>query len=341
MSANWQHRWHPLRQEWVQIAAQSAGRPWSGARVGARTETVPEHDPGCYLCPRVTRATGATNPDYVGPFAFDNDFANLVADPPGLQSEDADPLHRTALPRGRCRVLCWSERHDLTLADLSTAEMAAVVALWRDEYLTLAADPTIHQVIVFENKGVEIGVSNLHPHGQVYATDFVTDTAARQRHAQASYLAEHGRPLLQDLLARPTYDGALLVSANTTWRAIVPFFARFPFEVWIVPERSFSHLGEASVPELSDLASLYRDVVRRFDAVFEQRTPHNTLLHNAPCDDHPDNAAVGFHIVVQCPLRAPGMLKYMGGYEQSAGNIVNPVQPEDAAKRLRGAGATV
>ncbi|MEM6987518.1 MAG: galactose-1-phosphate uridylyltransferase [Pseudomonadota bacterium] len=341
MSANWQHRWHPLREEWVQIAAQSSGRPWSGARVEDAAAAPPRHDPGCYLCPGVTRASGDTNPDYTGPFAFDNDFANLRPDAEGEETGDADPLRRTARPRGRCRVLCWSERHDLTLADLGPKDMLGVVQLWRDEFVALAREPGIRQVIIFENKGVEIGVSNLHPHGQIYATDFVTDTATRQRNAQVRYRAERGTHLLQDLLVRPEYRDELFVAGNASWRAIVPFFARFPFEVWIVPERAFAHIDEASDAELADLAEVYGAVVRQFDQLFQRRTPHNTLLHNAPCDGHEDNAAVCFHIVVQCPLRAPGMLKYMGGYEQSAGNIVNPVQPEDAAKRLRDAGASV
>lgn len=339
MSANWQHRWHPLRAEWVQIAANSSGRPWSGAVVESSVDKRVVRDPSCYLCPGVTRASGETNPMYTGPWAFDNDFASLSPDPPGEAAMQTDPLHRTALPRGRCRVLCWSERHDVTLADLSQTEMAAVVMLWRDEYLMLSADPGIHQVLIFENKGVEIGVSNLHPHGQIYATDFVTDNAKRYRAAQAKYFAEQGSFLLQDLLKREAYSDTLRIAGNANWRAIVPFFARFPFEVWIVPERAVSHLGQLSELELAQLAELYSDVVRRFDRLFQRRTPHNTLLHNAPCDDHPDNPAVGFHLVVQCPLRAPGVLKYLGGYEQAAGNIVNPVQPENAAARLRGTGS--
>lgn len=341
MSSAWEHRWHPLRGEWVQIAAQSAGRPWSGATVEAESgDDRVEHDPGCYLCPGVQRAHGDVNPDYDGPFAFDNDFANLVAEPPGDThgSVEHDPLYCTQPPVGRCRVLCWTPRHDLTLADFDASAMHAVVQLWADEYLTLASDPAIAQVSIFENKGVEVGVSNLHPHGQVYATDFVSDTGQRERATQAQYRRDVGEPLLQSLLARAEYQSDLRVDANAHWVAIVPFFARFPFEVWIVPRRTVAHIGDTTDAERAALGAVYGAVLRRFDALFQRRTPHNTLLHNAPCDDHPDNALFGFHLVVQCPLRAPGMLKYLGGYEQLAGNIVNPVMPESAAKALQQAG---
>lgn len=338
MSANWQHRWHPLRSEWVQISAQSANRPWSGATVDVQaSERAPRHDPDCYLCPGVTRANGQLNPEYADTFAFDNDFACLVPHPQGESSGDLklDPLRCSAPPTGRCRVLCWTPRHDLTLADFDDAALCGVVQLWHNEYNQLAADPDIAQVTLFENKGVEVGVSNLHPHGQVYASAFVTDTAKRERAAQASYLRHHSEPLLQALIARPEYREELAVASNAHWVAIVPYFARFPFEVWCVPRRHVGHVGLLTDTEQSSLASLYGEVLRRLDVLFNRRTPHNTMLHNAPCDSHPDNAACGFHLVVQCPLRAPGVLKYLGGYEHLAGNIVNPVQPEVAAKSLR------
>ncbi len=343
MSTAWEHRWHPVRGEWVQIAAQSAARPWAGATVGADERDQPlEHDPSCYLCPGVQRAHGDVNPHYTAPYAFDNDFANLVADPPGeaVGRVEQDPLHCTRPPLGRCRVLCWTPRHDLTLADFDDAAMRPVVDLWAAEFTALASDPSIAQVSIFENKGVEVGVSNLHPHGQVYATGFVSEIGQRERETQARYQRDTGNPLLQSLLNRPEYQTDLLVECNTHWVAIVPFFARYPFEVWIVPRRALCHIGETDDSERSALGALYCAVLRRFDALFQRRTPHNTLLHNAPCDDHPDNAAFGFHLVVQCPLRAPGMLKYLGGYEQLAGNIVNPVLPESAAKALRDAEET-
>ena len=334
-SGNWQRRWQPLLGQWVIVSASTAARPWSGAMARGTTEEKPRHDPDCYLCPRVVRANGTENPDYRGAFAFDNDFPSLSFDAPD-PGEGKAPLARTAPAHGRCRVLCWSERHDATLASLSDGEMRAVVRLWRDEYRRLAAEPGIANVLLFENKGTEIGVSNLHPHGQIYATDFVTDTATRLRESQAAHArANGGASLLQDMLAGPPVRDDLVVERGERHSVIVPFAARFAYESWIVPHRSVGSVAEMDDAELDELAALYRRQVRRYDLVFHRSAPNVTLLHNVPCDDHPDNAHWSFHLAFHPPLRDPEKMKFLAGFESGAGNIVNPLQPEHAAERLR------
>jgi len=359
--ANWQRRWQPLLDQWVIVSASSAARPWSGALAQGGTTRPPAHDPGCYLCPRVTRANGAVNPDYRGAFAFDNDFPSLSfdapepgaarpgscrpgSDRPGAGHTEAgigdavDPLTRTGPAHGRCRVLCWSERHDATLASLAPEEMRSVTRLWRDEYRTLAADPRIRNVLIFENKGTEIGVSNLHPHGQVYATDFVTDTAMRMREAQARYAAANDdASLLQALLDGDAVQSALVVERGAHHSTIVPWAARFAFETWIVPHRHVGHVGDMTDVELDDLAALYQRQVRRYDVLFGRSAPNVTLLHNAPCDDDPADAHWCFHLAFHPPLRDPDKMKFLAGFESGSNNIVNPVQPEHAAAQLRAA----
>ena len=366
-SGNWQRRWQPLLGQWVIVSASSADRPWSGALATGATDEKPAHDPACYLCPRVTRASGTSNPDYTGAFAFDNDFPSLSFDAPLARDED-DPLARTAPAHGRCRVLCWSERHDATIASLGAEALVGVGRLWRDEYRALSADPRIANVLIFENKGTEIGVSNLHPHGQIYATDFVTNTATRMREAQARYARERGgASLLQDMLrgeavqgargpdgADPgdahrnvdapdagasgkgeTRSGSLVVERGEHFSVIVPWAARFAYETWIVPHRHVASVGEMDESELAELLTLYQRQVRRYDVLFARTAPNVTLLHNAPCDDHADNAHWCFHLAFHPPLREPDKMKFLAGFESGADNIVNPVQPERAAGRLR------
>jgi len=230
MSGNWERRWHPLREEWVLIASTSASRPWSGAIARGHSQHVPAHDPSCYLCPRVTRANNTANPDYRGVYVFDNDFPSLSMDAPAVHRDD-DVLASVAPAHGRCRVLCWSERHDATLASLTTEQIKAAARCWQEEYTTLSQDPRIEHVLIFENKGTEIGVSNLHPHGQIYALNFVSDTAMRMRRAQARYATERpGQSLLQDMLARAELGKSQVIERHTHWSVIVPFAARFAFE---------------------------------------------------------------------------------------------------------------
>ena len=332
--SNWQRRWQPLLSQWVIVSANSAARPWTGAVTAATAMPLPEHDDTCYLCPRVTRANGAVNPDYRGAFAFDNDFPALSMQAPDTRNED--PLLRIDAALGRCRVLCWSERHNATLASLAPDDMSKVMSLLRYEYLELAAEPGIKNVLIFENKGTEIGVSNLHPHGQIYATGFVTDTAQRMRSAQATWARQHpNSSLLQSLLQHRHTQQTLLVDRDEHFSVIVPFAARFAFETWIVPNRHVSSLAALSTPELTSLGRLYQRQVRRYDLLFNRSAPNVTLLHNAPCDNHEDNEHWCFHLAFHPPLRDPETLKYLAGFESGSNNIVNPIRPEEAAEQLR------
>ena len=191
-------------------------------------------------------------------------------------------------------------------------------------------------VLVFENKGVEIGVSNLHPHGQVYATSFVTDTATRMRRAQAAYARDNrGASLLPDLLRTDHVRKRLIVDSNAHFDVVVPFAARFPYETWIVPRRPIPSLVDATEAELDALGPLYREQVRRYDCLFGREAPDVTLVHQAPTDGDPDNAHHCFHVALQPPLRSPTTMKFLAGFESGANNIVNPVRPEDAANALR------
>lgn len=339
MSDNWQRRWQPLLQQWVLISARSAARPWSGAMAVSNKVDSPEHDPGCYLCPRVKRANGQDNPDYSGAFAFDNDFPSLSFDAPATpNSDNASVTGITAPAHGQCRVLCWSERHDATLANLSDAEMQAVARLWQAEYQVLSQHEDITNVLIFENKGVEIGVSNLHPHGQIYATSFLTDTALRMRDAQVKFAeANAGASLLQQLLNDDNTQAHLVVERGAHFSVIVPFAARFAYETWIVPHRHVQSLSQMSEAELDDLARLYQRQVRRYDVLFNRSAPNITLLHNAPCnsDEDEQNQHWCFHLAFHPPLRDPEKMKFLAGFESGANNIVNPVQPELAAEQLR------
>jgi UDPglucose--hexose-1-phosphate uridylyltransferase len=339
MIGNWQRRWQPLLQQWVLISARSAARPWSGAISSGEYNILPSHDPDCYLCPRVVRANGLSNPDYVGAYAFNNDFPSISFDAPDSPADVTSNWQTSTAPaHGKCRVLCWSQRHDTTLASLSIKDMRNVVRLWQTEYTQLSSTPGIANVLIFENKGVEIGVSNLHPHGQIYATSFLTDTATRMQSAQANYASTHANEsLLVSLLNDPHTQQHLMVERNTYFSVMVPFAARFAFETWIVPHRHISSLSDMSDAELDELAMVYQRQVRRYDLLFQRSAPNITLLHNAPCS--PDEAVLNqhwcFHIAFHPPLRDPEKLKYLAGFESGSNNIVNPVQPEVAAQQLR------
>ena len=158
-------RRNALTGEWVLVSSGRTSRPWQGSTEAPAAVGRPQYDPGCYLCPGNTRATGDRNPDYDETFVFTNDFAALQPDV-GHETVDDGLLQAESEP-GTCRVICYSPRHDLDLASMDTAGIRTVVDLWSDQVADLAKEHTWVQV--FENRGATMGASNPHPHGQVWA----------------------------------------------------------------------------------------------------------------------------------------------------------------------------
>jgi UDPglucose--hexose-1-phosphate uridylyltransferase len=195
----WEERWHPLRREWVIVSSHRNDRPWLGETVDEGRETEAPYDPTCYLCPRNTRISGKTNPDYQSVYVFDNDHPCVGPDAPA-ELEAVPSVYQSRRANGIARVVCYTPRHDLTLAELTQPEIVRLLETFREQYLELGDRPEVRHVLSFENKGEVVGVSNPHPHAQIYATNFVFRTIETEVQASAEHLAEHGRPLLRDVI---------------------------------------------------------------------------------------------------------------------------------------------
>jgi UDPglucose--hexose-1-phosphate uridylyltransferase len=334
--SNWERRWHPLLQEWVIIAATTSERPWSGARVNTEASGSPEFDPGCYLCPTVKRASGQVNPDYKKPFAFTNDFASFSLDAPDVHRNEP-PFEITEPVHGVCRVLCFTQKHNTTLAELSLDEIKNVVALWKEEFSWLSEKDEIKNVLIFENKGKAIGVSNPHPHGQIYATGFIPRIVQRELDSAVSYHKEKNSCIFCDLVKHELTNKDRIILENEHFVVFIPFFARFVYETYLMPKRHVARITDLTEAETESLAQIFKDTIVKFDNLYGISFPNITMQHNAPCDGNPDNDLFHFHIEFYPPMRDPDKLKYLAGFESGGGNIINPVMPEDAVKRLRDA----
>src|SRR6478735_10700838 len=207
----WEERWHPLREEWVIVAAHRQSRPWAGAEVGGQTPRPPAFDPTCYLCPGNARVGGAVNPRYTGTFVFDNDHPCVGMNAP-RELAAAPGIYLTRPATGVARVVCYSPRHDVTLAELDVDGVDALLATWQDQMRELAAHPDVAFVLIFENKGEAVGVSNPHPHCQIYATNFVFKYIETELHAGARHRQETGRVLFEDVIAAERSDGRRVLS---------------------------------------------------------------------------------------------------------------------------------
>ena len=199
LSTHPHRRFNPLTRNWVLVSPHRGERPWQGQVEAAPAETSTQYDPNCYLCPGNARAGGVRNPAYMGTFVFENDFAALRPDVPAGEVQERELLVARS-EAGRCRVVCFSPRHDLTLARMNVEEIKAVVDTWCDEFASFGNQANIRAVQIFENRGTMMGCSNPHPHGQIWANENVPDELAREVASQQAYLEKHQRGLLEDYL---------------------------------------------------------------------------------------------------------------------------------------------
>lgn len=259
-------RYDPLGDEWVLVSPQRTQRPWLGEQGVAEARPIRSHDPDCYLCPGNLRANGERNPDYRGPFVFANDFPALEADVADQASAAADdPYFRFAPARGEARVLCFSPDHSRTLPELDHAAVTAVIDCWSAQAAELGA--RYRWVQIFENKGAQMGCSNPHPHGQVWATDVVPHLPAIECRTQAAWLADHGEALLAGLMRREA-DGLRSVVETRDWLAIVPYWAKWPFETLLLPKFAAQHLPDLNAGQRADLADAIGQLTRAYDRLF-------------------------------------------------------------------------
>jgi UDPglucose--hexose-1-phosphate uridylyltransferase len=295
---------------------------------------LPQYDPGCYLCPGNERAGGARNSDYRGTFVFDNDFPAIEADVPA-GSLDEGGLLRAEAERGVCRVVCFSPRHDLTLAKMAAADIRGVVDVWAEQHRELAARPDLSYVQIFENRGAMMGCSNPHPHGQIWATSSLPDEPAKELRTQTAYRAEKGSTLLGDYLRLELEAGERVVCANDHFVAAVPFWAFWPFETLLMPRRDVRRLEDLSADERNGLAELLAELTRRYDGLFETSFPYSMGFHAAPADgqEHPEWVLHG-HFYPPL-LRSATVKKFRVGFEM-LGTPQRDLTPETAAERLRG-----
>jgi UDPglucose--hexose-1-phosphate uridylyltransferase len=331
--AAWEERWHPLREEWVIIAAHRQNRPWIGATVAAREEPTPPYLPDCYLCPGNRRVSGIVNPDYQSTFVFDNDHPCVGMDAPEYSSSNRSP-YRSRPAQGYARVICYSARHDLTMPELPLSAIEEIVQLWQQQTLDLGNRSVVNHVLLFENKGEVVGVSNPHPHAQVYATNFVFKTIETELHASQRYLRETGHALFADIIAAEQADGRRILYEDEYTIAFVPYFARYAYEVYIAPKRRVAHVHALREAEVESLARALKSVTVRYDNLWQMSFPYVMALHQAPTDTG-DYSSFHFFIAFHPPLRQPSVLKYLAGPEIGGGNFVSDTLPEEKAAELR------
>jgi len=330
----WENRWHPLLERWVTITSHRGARPWQGA-YASETSAGLSHDPSCYLCPRGLRVSGAKNPDYAEVFVFDNDH-------PAFDHNAPEPLpvggvYQSAKANGICRVMCYTPDHAGRLSELSSAGMQAVINVWRDQTEELMQRDDIEQVFIFENNGEIVGVSNPHPHCQIYGVPFVFPSTKQIASAVSRYRTRQHADLFAAIVAEEEQDGRRLLTKNADWVAFVPYFAQLPYETWIVPRQPIATLSGASAASLAHLGQVLSQVLKMQDRLWASPQSYILSLHQAP-KPYVGNHDFRFFLQIQPMLRGPGLQKYLAGIETAAGHFLNDGSPEEKAAELKATG---
>lgn len=327
-------RFNPLTGEWVLVSPHRSHRPWDGQLETEDASAPIPYDPECYLCPGNARANGIRNPEYTSTFVFTNDFAALR---PGVEPKRADDSGRGLLlaesESGTCKVLCFSPRHDLTLARMSIPEITKIVDVWSEQVAEIGSLPDIKYVQIFENRGTMMGCSNPHPHGQIWANHTIPNEPRKEQDSQRLYKSEYGACLLCDYLkieaAKPR-----VVLENDHFTALVPFWAVWPFEILVVSKRHARDLTLLDPAERGGLADILKGVTMRYDNLFATSFPYSMGFHQAPTDREP-HPEWHLHAHFYPPLlRSAAIRKFMVGYEMLA-SPQRDITPEDAAATLR------
>lgn len=315
-------RYNPLLGEWLATATHRQDRTF-----------LPPKD-FCPLCPTKPgmHPTEVPEPDY-DLVAFENRFPSLKKDPPE-PALASDGIYQVERGRGICEVVLYSSNHGTTLAAEPVERIYKLIKVWQNRFAELESHDFIKYVFIFENKGEAVGVTLHHPHGQIYAYPFVPPVAKKELRRMRRYKRETGRCLMCDIIEKERHFEKRIVTANESFVAYIPFFARYPYETHIAPRRHVQAITDLTELEQQDMAAILKQVLSAFDRLFNVSFPYMMVMHQRPSDGKKHGYA-HFHIEFYPPMRTATKLKYLAGSEAGAGMFINDTLPEDKAPELR------
>jgi len=326
-------RFNPLTREWVLVSPHRTQRPWQGQLEKDQLTSQADYDPECYLCPGNSRAGGERNPNYASTFVFDNDFATLKPGTPPNRFEREGLLIAESEP-GICRVVCFSPRHDLTIACMELAGLRKVVDTWVEQYAELGANPAINYVQIFENRGAMMGASNPHPHCQIWSSHALPNEVTKEQVSQLAWREARSSCLLCEYARLEQSARERLVEENDSFLTVVPFWAVWPFETMVISKRHLPGIDRLADTARDGLADILKRTTARYDRLFQVTFPYSMGIHQRPTDGAPHDEW-HLHLHFYPPLlRSATVRKFLVGYEMLA-TPQRDITPESAAERLR------
>lgn len=315
-------RWNPILKEWLITATHRQDRTFN-----------PPED-YCPLCPTEPGGfeTEVPRPDY-DLVVFENKFPSLEKNPrkPVVKGTGLTPVKES---EGICEVVLFTSDHDGVMSNKPLTRFIKLVKVWKDRYISLSKKEFIKYVYIFENKGEEVGVTLEHPHGQIYAYPFIPPLIKNELNNSKEHLKETGQCLFCDILKQELLDKKRVILKNDSFTALVPFFARYAYEVNIYANQHISSFAEFDEKLISDLAAILKSVIKKYDNLFGFVFPYIMAIHQKPAVKG-SKAYSHFHIEFYPPYRTKDKLKYLAGSESGAGTFINGSLPEEKAEELK------
>ncbi|KAI5953317.1 GAL7 [Candida jiufengensis] len=343
-------RFNPLTSKYILCSPHRAKRPWQGAKEEIKKTNLPEYDPKCYLCPGNIRATGDVNPKYESTYIFTNDYPAVKLDQPDYDEEENETnplkkkLFKTQGVKGKCFVICFSPKHNLTLPLMTIPEIESVINTWKSLYNELLAESIEKKapykyLQIFENKGFAMGCSNPHPHGQAWCLDIIPTEVNDEITNMTKYYQENNSHLLGDYVKLELQEKQRIVLENDSFIVVVPYWALWPFETLLISKQHIKSIKEFNSKQTQDLATILKQLTTKYDNLFNTSFPYSMGIHQAPfCSDSHANSEIDcswFHIHFYPPLlRSATVKKFCVGFEM-LGEAQRDLTSEQAAKRLQ------
>ena len=311
-----------LTNEWVVMAAHRQARVFLPPK---------ELCPLCPAKPGLLSEIPESNYEVV---VFENLSPSLALAGQDWKLPEYDGLNTPIVDAaGYCEVLCYTDQHEANFGSLSLEQIRIVMEAWRDRTREISKLPHIAHIFAFENRGVEIGVTLHHPHGQIYSYSYLPPRVEKMLKIATEHLAKYSRPLLSDIIAREIKDEVRIVAQNNDWIAYVPFASRYPFEIHIAPKVFTADLAELTDAQADSFGAVAKEALQRLDGVFGIEMAYMASWHQSPV--HVGRDALGLHLQITSIRRAPGKLKYLAGSESAMQAFIMDLKPEQSAAQLR------
>ena len=309
-------RWDPILSDWVIVS-------------GIRRERSIMPDGSCPFCPG-----GKEIP--LGDWkvlSLPNKFAALLPRPPPPDIQP-DRLYHCRPAQGECEVILYTPSHHGSLGSLSPEHIGSVIDLWAQRFRVLGRRGYVKYVFIFENKGREIGTTLDHPHGQIYAFPFIPPLIEKELESARRYWKRRKSCMFCSIIEQERSQAVRIVSENRSFVCFLPFSPHWPYGVYLYPKRHLQAITDLTRKERTDLATILKDILTRFDNLFNISFPYMMVMHQRPTL-HKSYRHYHFHIEFYPPYREKGKIKNFASVEMGAGTVTFDYDVEEKAKELR------